>query len=145
MFTAPKFKIGDIVYDNNTTDCTPYKVVSFHPNEEKGGYNIGFQKDDETLMERHESYLVSKDNAIFIVQEDWATEDETVNSVLLATKDFEKAKKCFDERVKAELDFENKEEKDWTIDQDETIFSAYEDGYYDTAHYNISITAMELE
>lgn len=139
------------MFFKNHNDCTPFIVESFQPDNEhkenEGTYKIKIQEVGKKNVHHtiNESHLVSKGNAIFVVWEEYACESERTDKFHIATKDYDKAKKCLDEHVQEELAFEKEEGYKWIKDEDEYSFCSYEEGYYGTNHYRIEMRVLEVE
>jgi len=86
-----------------------------------------------------------KGKNIFIVQTDFLNDGENCSYQLEAFQDKEDAQKYFNELVtKEKKDIEDRE--DWVIDEDsETLFEAYEDGYYSENHSVISLKTIKIQ
>lgn len=86
-----------------------------------------------------------KGKNIFIVQTDFLNDGENCSYQLEAFQDKEDAQKYFNELVTKEKE-DIKDREDWVIDEDsDTLFEAYEDGYYSDNHSVISLKTIKIQ
>lgn len=86
-----------------------------------------------------------KGKNIFIVQTDFLNDGENCSYQLEAFQDKEDAQKYFNELVTKEKE-DIKDREDWVVDEDsETLFEAYEDGYYSDNHSVISLKIIKIQ
>ena len=86
-----------------------------------------------------------KGKNIFIVQTDFLNDGENCSYQLEAFQDKEDAQKYFNELVAKEKK-DIKDREDWVVDEDsETLFEAYEDGYYSDNHSVISLKTIKIQ
>lgn len=144
MFTAPKFKIGDKVYTPYSVE--EYEVIAFNP-DNMGLYIYTIKNKNGGIMNTNESNIFLVENAVFVVTRDCVWEDGDDYNVMIVTKDYDKAKACFKREVEQEKNFEEENGYNWVMDGDlneDYCFSAYEEGYYQSAHCNIRLIIKEL-
>lgn len=86
-----------------------------------------------------------KGKNIFIVQTDFLNDGENCSYQLEAFQDKEDAQKYFNELVTKEKE-DIKDREDWVVDEDsDTLFEAYEDGYYSDNHSVISLKTIKIQ
>lgn len=86
-----------------------------------------------------------KGKNIFIVQTDFLNDGENCSYQLQAFQDKEDAQKYFNELVTKEKE-DIKDREDWVVDEDsDTLFEAYEDGYYSDNHSVISLKTIKIQ
>ena len=144
MFTAPKFKIGDKVY--TIYSAGEQEVIAFNP-DNMGSYIYTIKNKNGGIMNTNESNIFLVENAVLVVTRDCVWEDGDDYNVMIVTKDYDKAKKCFKREVEQEKNFEEENGYNWVMDGDlneDYCFSAYEEGYYQSAHCNIRLIIKEL-
>ena len=144
MFTAPKFKIGDKVYTPYSVE--EHEVIAFNP-DNMGSYIYTIKNKNGGFMNTNETNIFLVENAVFVVIRECVWEDGNECTIAMVTKDYEKAKKCFKREVEQEKNFEEDNGYNWVMDGDlneDYCFSAYEEGYYQSAHCNIAIVIKEL-
>lgn len=144
MFTPTKFKNGDKVYsDFIHGKC---EVVAFNP-DNGGGYFYTLKDENGSITNINERHIFSEKDSVFIVTRECVWEDGDDYNVMIVTKDYDKAKECFKREVEQEKNFEEANGYNWVMDGDlneDYCFSAYEEGYYQSAHCNIRLIIKEL-
>jgi hypothetical protein len=86
-----------------------------------------------------------KGKNIFIVQTDFLCEGDDCSYGIQAYQEKEDAQKYFNELVTKEKE-DIKDKEDWVIDEDsDTLFEAYEDGYYSDNHSVISLKTIKIQ
>ena len=79
---------------------------------------------------------------VYLVEIDDVQDFDTSHSIE-AFKDYDSAKKYYDEQVDKIKEDVDLDDDSFIVDEDENYFEFYEDGEYNNNHYRISIIAKE--
>ena len=105
MFTAPKFRVGEIVFAKDPKFAGPLTTTSFNPKKgrNKKGYVIGVKDKDGNLFSLDEEQLVAVDKAFFLVRCEYVWDCDRTDINAIFTNKYNEAKEVFDEKVKESM------------------------------------------
>lgn len=146
MFTAPKFRVGEIVFAKDPKFAGPLTTTSFNPKKgrNKKGYVIGVKDKDGNLFSLDEEQLVAVDKAFFLVRCEYVWDCDRTDINAIFTNKYDEAKEVFDEKVKESKDTLTEHGADWITIEDGNDYSTFADGYYAHDHEDIVLQVFEV-